>query len=262
MIAFTRFISTYKIAIFFFIGIVSVLGVCAPITKSFAQSVSQVSPQELDMYSGDTSHPVKLELRLIDKKTKLIGDGIVTPKSADRMSVIETTYTIRARAFGGDVYLPAYQEQIIFEPVFVTPQDGSNAVVLGTPSIHLKKNLNKKDDRYILKEYDEVDMDITVSLKVLHAFMPSRLVLKTKLNTLAWHPTVYANGSFDAGTEVSTGERLVNIPLINATYIPEQITRVDWSSEPVVLIKNDGYLKNQASVVQILRRLFVVPGNR
>jgi hypothetical protein len=222
-----------------------------------------VQNQALDVHAKDTSHPVKLELRLLQHKTKLIGTSVIGESDQDKMSIVETVYTVRARAFGGDVYLPAYQEQIIFEPVFTYPEEGTNAVVLGTPTITLSKSLAKSGDRYILKEYEEVDMYVSISLKVLHAYAPDRLVMKTKLSTISWFPTVYQNGSFDAGVDGDTGERLLNIPLVKASYIGEQITRVDWLSEPVVIIKAGAYLQavkkqlnqsGQASVIGVFSR--------
>lgn len=229
-------------------GALTCIILCGSTTYVFSadaatQSQKQNQAQALDIHTGDTSHPVKLELRLLQHNTKLIGTSVIGNSTQDKMSIVETVYTVRARAFGGDVYLPAYQEQIIFEPVFVYPEQGSNAVILGTPTITLAKLLQKSGERYILKEYEEVDMYITVSLKVLHAYAPDRLVLRTKLNTISWFPTVYQNGSFDSGTDSLTGERLVQIPLINATYIGEQITRVDWQSDQVVIVKAGAYLQ-------------------
>jgi hypothetical protein len=240
------------------------LGIEFKVHKVSAEAIKEVTKsQELDVYSGDKTHPVKLELKLLQTNTKLVQGGVVTESTKDKLSIVETVYSVRARAFGGDVYLPAYQEQIVFEPIFVTPVEGTHAVVPGTPSIKLSRPLIKKGDRYILKEYEEVDMYITTPVKVLHKDIPTRLVFKTKLNTLAWHPTVYANGSFDGGLDIATGERLVNIPLTNATYIPEQITRVDWVSDPAVIVKSEAYInaykaatQNQASVFSIFRQLF------
>lgn len=266
MIVFTSFNQSSKkqiISLVFGAIVFSIFYLIAPFTYIEAESIEQ--SQALDIYNGDTSHPVKFELQLLSQYTRLLGEGVVTDMSKDAMSIIETVYHVRARAFGGDVYLPTYQEQIISEPVFVYPELKSNAVILGTPSIVLSRTLEKKGDKFILREYESVDMDIKVSLKILHAYIPDRLVLRNKLNALAWYPTVYQNGLFDQGIDTETGQRLVNIPLINATYIPEQITRVDWQSEPVVLVKGGAYIqaiKNElkengsASIIQIIRRLF------
>lgn len=222
--------------------------------------------QALDVHTSDTSHPVKLELKLLNQQTRVSGPQFISSQAKEgAMSIVESVYTIRARAFGGDVYLPAYQEQIIFEPVFTYPDIGSNAVVPGTPTITLAKQLDKKGDRYILKEYQEVDMQVAVSFKVIHSSIADRIIFKSKLNTLSWFPTVYKNGSFDGGVDEVSGGRLVHIPLINATYIPEQITRVNWESEPVIFVKSRTYIEGvrknikldqQASVLQIFSRLF------
>ncbi len=214
---------------------------------------------------GDNLHQVRLELKLLDQKTKLIGDAIISEDSIKPYTIVETVFKTRARAFGGDVYLPTYREDIVFEPVIMFPEEGSNAVIPGTPSIHLGRTLPMKEGKYILHEYEEVDITITIPMKVLSKTIPPRLIFKTKLNTVLWYPTVYQNGLHDPGISAETGERLIQIPLINANSVPMQVTRLDWQTEPVVLlrggktysaIKKDIKQNNSANVFTILKRSF------
>lgn len=199
--------------------------------------------------AGETIYPVRLDLKLVDIKTKIIGSSVIGESSttSGKYTMVETVFTARARALGGDLYLPAYREDVVSQAVITLPKEGSNAVVPGISTIKILRNLPKAKGKYLLHEYEEATIRIKVVYKVLPKAMPSRLVFATKLNTILWYPAVYENDQNDPGFDPSTGERMVQIPLINAMYTPQQVTRIDWQSEPVVLFKDSkalSFLKN------------------
>ncbi len=218
-------------------GIFAIVGYFLGPHIAVAQSGSYSAAEE-------SIYPVRLDLKLIDMKTKIVGSAIIkdipenTANISSKYTVVESTFTARAQAFGGDIYLPSYREDVVAQAVVTVPLEGSNAIVPGVSTIEIIGDLPRVKGKFLLKEYEQATIRIRVSYKILPRAMPSRLVFATKLNTVLSYPAAYENGLNDPGLNPNTGERLINIPLINATYIPQQVTRVDWKTEPVVLIKN------------------------
>lgn len=178
--------------------------------------------------------PVQLDLKLIQEATKVIGSPVVSEDN-EKYTIVETVFTAEARAFGGDIYLPTYIEDIIFSPHIDVPKKGSNAVVPGTPSIKILKNLPKVKDKYLLKEYDSARIEIKIAFKVLPTAMPSKLSFAPVLNSLVWYPASYPDGAFDPGIDPMTGERLIQFPLAQPITVLQQVTRLDWKGTTVVL---------------------------
>lgn len=207
----------------------AILGLNTNIGNIWAESAGYSDAEE-------SVYPVRLDLNLVDVKTKIIGNTIVQDNQS---TIVETVYTARARALGGDLYLPAYREDVVTEAVITIPENGSNAVVPGLTTIEILRELPKSKGKYLLHEYEEVTLRIKVVFKVLPKAMPPRLVFSTRLNTVLWYPAAYENGQNDPGLDQKSGSRLIQIPLINATYIPQQVTRAEWQTEPIVLIKNN-----------------------
>lgn len=214
-------------------------------------------------------YPVRLDVKILENKTKVLGNTVVGPGEngdlAPKYTVVESTFLVRARAFGGDIYLPTYREDIVFSAQVTEPSIGTNTLVPMQPSIEIQKKLPQIKNKYLLKEYEEVDMRIKISFKVLPSAMPSRLVFAPRIDTILWYPALYENGQHDPGQNPETGERLLNIPLVNATYIPQQVTRVDASATPVILLKGSSAYsalkeniktKSFANVIGILRSIF------
>lgn len=251
------------------------LALVSQIESAHAQTGSY---SEADTYNeGDESiYPVRLDLNLLDVKTRIIGSSIIpeiqdisstTQSFTSSMSkstsknqpytMVETIYTARARAFGGDVYLPAYREDIVSEAIITVPEEGSNAVVPSLNTVEILRALPQAKGKYLLHEYEEATLRIKVVYKVLPKAMPPRLVFATRLNTVLWYPAAYENGQNDPGLDPETGNRLIQIPLINATYIPQQVTRVGWQTEPVVLLRDNKNLRaNVSGIFDKLRTMF------
>lgn len=233
------------------------------IPSVFAQSVDPVT---LDDYMASAIYPVRLELKVLNTDTKINGSTIIEDRADVPYTNIETVYTVRARAFGGDVYLPTYREDIVFSTYVTTPQEGTNALVPGVPSVELLKKLPQVENKFLLKEYEEVDLKIRISFKVIPSAMPARLVFAPRLDTVLWYPTVYANGQNDPGISSDTGERLINIPLVQATYVPQQVTQIGARAESIILIKGNKALTAAkeniqsaggfANIRNIFRRIF------
>lgn len=227
--------------------------------------------------ADESVYPVRLDLNLLDVKTRIIGSSIIpniqeiSSSSVDSISknnsvnilrnqpytMVETIYTARARAFGGDIYLPAYREDVVSEAIITVPEEGSNAVVPSLNTVEILRALPQAKGKYLLHEYEEATLRIKVVYKVLPKAMPPRLVFATRLNTVLWYPAAYENGQNDPGLDPETGNRLIQIPLINATYIPQQVTRVNWQTEPIILLRDNKNLRaNVSDIFDRLRTIF------
>jgi len=196
--------------------------------------IQEVYAQSNQSVYLDKIVPVQLDLKLLKEETKVIGSPVVSASNSGYTSV-ETTFTAEARAFGGDIYLPAYIEDIVSRPLFESPKQGSNAVVPGTPSLTILKELPKVNDKYLLKEYDTATIQVKISFKVLPTAMPARLSFAPVLSSLVWYPVSYEGGVFDPGIDPLTGERISETPFVQPVSILQQVTRVDWRGSTVVL---------------------------
>lgn len=126
----------------------------------------------------------RLDARLVEAKSRIVGDDLV-----------ESTFKAKVRAYGGDIYLPAYAEDIIWKPSYASPMLVSNAIIPGTATVRIDpddaRNLSSEKGRYILKEYEEVDVSIiTTSKVILSAMTTPRLVFMMQLSSIIWRPVV------------------------------------------------------------------------
>lgn len=259
----------------FISALLCLVGVVFLQTNNHGYVIRSASAKTIDVSEADLSYntnqnssvfPVRLELKQKQSSTKVIGSTVIEDKPNIPYTIVETTFVATARAFGGDLYLPTYLEDIVSSSVFNEPREGSNAVVAGMSSVEILDNLPKIGDKFLLKEYQSVDLRIKISYKILPKAMPGRIVFSPRLDTVLWYPTVYQNGQYDPGVDPQTGQRLIQIPLVQATYIPQQVTRVDWKGEPVILLKANGFLsalkenlqsqKSAANVRNIFLQIF------
>lgn len=204
-----------------------------------------------DMY--DAVYPVRLDLKLEDIDSRIVGESIISDQKEGELkkdyTIVETIFTARARALGGDLYLPAYREDIVTSPIITVPVDGSHAVVPGNVSIEIAKDLPKVKDKFLLKKYDEVTLRIKVEYKILPKAMPNKLVFATKLSSVLWYPAITELERAEA--EINYRKKLgpVLAPATTSSYAPQQLTRVDWVTEPTVLFKS-------SKTTEVLKNIF------
>ncbi len=151
----------------------------------------------------------RLDAKLIDAKSRVIDN-----------SLIESTYHATVRAYGGDIYLPAYTEDIVFRPSFTSNLETSNAIIPGSAILRISGELPAMNGRYILKEYEEADITIIVTMRVIPSAITSdRLVFKTELTSLIWKPVIQQYNEDEVGN-----------PLLD-------VTQLKWETNPVIVWK-------------------------
>jgi hypothetical protein len=163
----------------------------------------------------------RLDAELIEAKSRLVSSTLV-----------ESTFRARVRAYGGDIYLPAYSEDIVFGPKFMTPDMQSNAVIPGTATIRVEKELGSEGGRYILKQYEDADITVTLTSKIIPDAMTSpQLTFKTELSSFIWRPVKQ---------EVNEDE--VGNPFLD-------VSSFGWETNPVIVF-NPEFASSQMSYAE------------
>jgi hypothetical protein len=151
----------------------------------------------------------RLDATLINSQSRII-DNIL----------VESIFKAKVRAYGGDIYLPAYSEEIIYSPAFISSLEKSNAIIPGSATISITEDLPSEKGRYVLKEYEEANITITVTSRIIPSAMTSdRLVFRTVLKSLVWKPVVQ-----------EYNEDAVGNPLLD-------VSPMDWETNPVIVWK-------------------------
>lgn len=235
-------------------------------TLSLTLIGSLISPTPLFAQSqGSTLGSIRLESKLIESSVKTIGGTLIEDKPDIPYTIVEATYIVRVRAFGGDVYLPTYREDVVFSPYMIEPKEGSNAIVATQPSIELSRELPQIKGKFLLHQYEEVDLKIKTSFKIIPKSMPSRLVFSPRLDSLLWYPVRYVNGEAQVSNDPEITARLAEIPLAGNSYIVQEVSHLDFKTDPVVLIKsNNTYatikenvrFQGFANIIGIFRSIF------
>ena len=165
--------------------------------------------------SAQALRSTRLDAKFVDAKSRIVSDTLV-----------ESVFKAKLRAYGGDIYLPAYAGDMVWKPAFTNPLEASNAIIPGSATIRIDaddaKGLSSENGRYILKEYEDVDVTITVTSRIIPSAMTtSRLVFKTQLATLIWRPVVQEFNEDEVGN-----------PLL-------EITPLGWETNPVIVFNHD-----------------------
>ncbi len=186
-----------------------------PISAFLTAASVAVACSPTKIASAQALRSTRLDAKFMEAKSRIISDTLV-----------ESVFKARIRAYGGDVFLPAYAEDIVWKPIFTNPLEASNAIIPGSATIRIDaddaKGLASDKGRYILKEYEDVDVTITVTSRIIPSAMTSpRLVFKTQLSTLIWRPVVQEFNEDEVGN-----------PLL-------EITPLGWETNPVIVFNHD-----------------------
>lgn len=135
----------------------------------------------------------RLDAQLTEAKSRIVSG-----------TMIESTFKAKIRAYGGDIYLPAYTEDVIWRPAYPSPLQMSNAVIPGTATVRIDpedaKKLSTENGRYILREYEEIGISIVTTSKIIpDAITSPRLIFKTELSSLIWRPVVQEKNEDEVG---------------------------------------------------------------
>lgn len=170
-------------------------------TMGFISDAKSVDAQAL--------RSTRLDAKLIEAKSRVIDNNL-----------IESTFTAQLRAYGGDIYLPAYTEDIVYRPAFTSNLEQSNAIIPGSAIVRIEGELPSMNGRYVLKEYEEANITIIATSRVIPSAMTSeRLVFKTELTSLIWKPVIQQYNEDEVGN-----------PLLD-------ISSLKWETNPVIVWK-------------------------
>ncbi len=173
---------------------------------SAISSLSLLMPSEVQ---AQALRSTRLDAKLVEAKSRVIDN-----------SLIESTFKATVRAYGGDIYLPAHADDIVYKPEFTSTLAKSNAIIPGSAIIRVEKELPSMNGRYVLKEYEEADITIVVTSKVIpSAITTERLVFKTELTSLIWKPVIQQYNEDEVGN-----------PLLD-------ISPLNWKTNPVIVWK-------------------------
>lgn len=152
----------------------------------------------------------RLDAVLIEARSRVIDN-----------SVIESTYRATIRAYGGDILLPAYSEDVVHRPVFLSDAEKSNAIIPTSATVRIDRELPASGGRYVLKQYEEAGIVITVTSQVIPSAMISeRLIFKTQLASLIWKPLIQQYNEDEVGN-----------PLLD-------VSSLGWETNPVIVFKS------------------------
>ncbi len=185
-------------------GVVTFIVTCAFLTLAI------IIPRiPLRQAQAEALRSTRLDAKLVDASSRVIDN-----------SLIESTFRAKVRAYGGDIYLPAYTEDMVFVPVFMPGEERINAIIPGSATVRVKSDLTSTNGRYVLKEYESADIDIVVTSKVIPSGMPSdHLVFRIRLASLIWKPVIQ-----------QFNEDAVGNPLLD-------ISQLNWETNPVIVWK-------------------------
>ncbi len=151
----------------------------------------------------------RLDAKLIESRSRVIGNGLV-----------ESVFRAKVRAYGGDILLPAYGSDVVYKPSFMSPLEKSNAIIPGTAAIRVDRDLPTMQGRFVLREYEDAEITITVTSRIIpEAITSDRLVFKIQLASIIWKPVIQEFNEDEVGN-----------PLLD-------ISPVGWETNPAVVFK-------------------------